>query len=188
MPITYSVRGTSRDEAGLESSSRFPAGAAFAGWFLSIGFDLFLHGGLLARLYAKESPFLLPPMEAFRRIPLGYLAFLILTFGLFWLLRRLNIRGLTAGFRYGVAAGALVWGAFVIGLYSISTATGALLVGWWVGQTVELGLAGAAIGAASGGTRLRRIWMVVVMAVIAFFIATVVLQTLGFAPQMGVSR
>src|SRR5690606_36135025 len=44
--------------------------------------DLFLHGGLLARLYVGPSPFLLPADDAFRRIPFGYLTFLILTISL----------------------------------------------------------------------------------------------------------
>lgn len=113
-----------------------------AAWALSIGIDLFLHAGLLARLYVEPSPFLLPAQDAFRRIPLGYLTFLILTVGLFWLLRRLRIRGFTAGFRLAAVAGAVVWGAPVLGLYSISTANPGLLIGWWIGQTVELSVAG----------------------------------------------
>jgi hypothetical protein len=68
-----------------------------AAWVLSIGIDLFLHAGLLAHLYVEPSPFLLPAEDAFRRIPLGYLTFLMLTIGLFWLLRRLQVRGFTAG-------------------------------------------------------------------------------------------
>ena len=70
-----------------------------AAWVLSIGFDLFLHAGVLAHLYAEPSPFLLPAEEAFRRIPLGYLTFLVLSAALFWLLRRLDVRGALAGFR-----------------------------------------------------------------------------------------
>ncbi len=66
--------------------------AVAAAWVLSVGFDLFLHAGLLARLYLEPSPFLLPPQEAFRRIPFGYLAFLGLTLALYWLLRRLGVR------------------------------------------------------------------------------------------------
>lgn len=131
--------------AGSEpaASRAWVASSVAAAWMLSVGFDLFLHGGVLARVYLEPSPFLLPPEEAFRRIPLGYLAFLGLTLALFWLLRRLGIQGSVAGFRTGATAGAVVWGALIIGLFSISTATLSLLAGWWIGQTVELGLAGA---------------------------------------------
>jgi hypothetical protein len=159
-----------------------------AAWVLSVGFDLFLHGGLLARAYVQTSPFLLPPEEAFRRIPLGYLAFLGLTMALFWLLRRLEISGMVAGFRCGAIAGAVVWGALVVGLFSISTATLTLLAGWWIGQTVELGLAGAVLGAAANRVPLKRIWVIVAVSVAVLAAATIVLQSLGLAPPMKVVR
>lgn len=56
-----------------------PAEAIAAAWLLSVGFDLFLHAGILAHLYARPSAFLLPAEDAFRRIPLGYATFLALT-------------------------------------------------------------------------------------------------------------
>lgn len=157
-----------------------------AAWVLSVGIDLFLHGGLLARLYAEPSPFLLPAEDAFRRIPLGYLTFLILTISLFSLLRRLHVRGLVAGFRLGLVTGAVVWGALVLGLYSISTASLSLLTGWWIGQSLELAFAGAVLGAVADGVPLKRVWAVVGVAVIALAAATVALQSLGFAPAMKV--
>lgn len=175
------------EDPGTTGSSRMLLSIA-AAWILSLGFDLFLHGGLLAGLYIEPSPFLLPPEEAFRRIPLGYVAFLGLTIGLYWLLRRLGIRGPTAGFQYGAMAGAVVWGALAVGLYSISTATLPLLAGWWIGQTVELGLAGAVLGAAANGVPLKRIWAIVAVAVIAFAAGTIVLQSVGLAPAMKVVR
>ncbi len=155
-----------------------------AAWLLSLGFDLLLHGGLLARLYLEPSPFLLPPEEAFRRIPLGYLAFLLLTGALGWLVWRLQVRGAGAGLRLGAGAGAILWAAFGAGLYSISTAGLPLLAAWWVGQSVELGLAGAVLGAAAGGTPLRRIWIVVGTAVLLCVAAVVALQSLGLAPAV----
>lgn len=160
--------------------------AVGAAWVLSLGFDLFLHAGLLAKLYVETSPFLVQPEKAFRRIPLGYLSFLILTFSLYWLFHRLEIRGVASGLRHGVIVGWVVWGALAIGLYSISTAGLPLLVGWWIGQAIELGLAGAVLGAAANGVSLKRIWVVVALAVIACIAGTIVLQTLGLAPAMRV--
>jgi hypothetical protein len=157
-----------------------------AAWVLSLGIDLFLHGGLLARLYAEPSPFLLPAADAFRRIPLGYLTFLILTMGLFSLVRQLHVRGSVAGFRLGAVTGAVVWGALVLGLYSISTASLSLLAGWWIGQSVELAFAGAVLGAVADGVPLKWVWAVVGVAVVALAAATVALQSLGFAPAMKV--
>ena len=160
--------------------------AVGAAWVLSLGFDLFLHAGLLAKLYVETSPFLLQPEVAFRRIPLGYLSFLVLTFSLYWLFQRLDICGIASGLRHGAMVGCVLWGALVFGLYSISTAGLSLLVGWWIGQAIELGLAGAVLGAAADGVPLRRIWAVVVLTVIACLAGTIVLQTLGLAPAMKV--
>ncbi|MEJ2412947.1 MAG: hypothetical protein P8Y34_08130, partial [Anaerolineales bacterium] len=66
-------------------------GGVLLSWLAVLGFDFFLHGGLLASLYTKPSPFLLPPEQAFRLIPLGYLAFLIFEIFLVWLMVRLDI-------------------------------------------------------------------------------------------------
>ena len=45
-------------------------------WVAMIGVDFFLHGGIFAATYVEDSPFLLSAMEAFLRIPAGYLALL----------------------------------------------------------------------------------------------------------------
>ncbi len=171
----------------VTGASRMMSSVA-AAWVMSLGFDLLLHAGLLARLYVEPSPFLLGPGDAFRRIPLGYLTFLILTLSLYWLLGRLGVRGAGAGFRYGAAAGVVVWGALVVGLYSISTAAVPLLAAWWLGQALELGLAGAVLGAAATGVPLKRIWARVAIVVVASVVMTVVLQSLGWAPPMKLVR
>jgi hypothetical protein len=184
------VRGTPRSVspgAETRAASHVPL-CIGAAWVLSLGFDVLLHGGLLARLYLNPSPFLLEPEIAFQRIPLGYLTFLVLVSALYWYLRRLGVRGAVAGIRHGAAAGAIVWGALVLGLYSISTATVPLLTGWWIGQTAELGLAGAVFGAAADGVPLKRIWARVAIVTVACVVATVALQSLGFAPPMKVVK
>ena len=170
--------------AGTAQAPALPShlSSVAAAWILSVGFDLLLHGGILASFYTMPSSFLLPAEEAFRRIPLGYLAFLVLTGSLAWLLRRLDIRGISPGFRFGAAGGAIVWGALVIGLYSITTATVPLLAGWLVGQTVELGLAGAVLGASADGVSQKRIWTVVGIAVFICLALTITLQSTGLAP------
>jgi hypothetical protein len=163
-------------------------GVVGAAWVLSLGFDLFLHAGLLAELYVEASPFLVEPEVAFRRIPLGYLSFLVLTLSLYWLFHRLGIRGVASGLRHGAIVGSVVWGALAIGLYSISTAAVPLLAGWWIGQAIELGLAGAVLGAAAAGVSLKRIWIAVALAVFGCIAGTVVLQNLGLAPAMRLVR
>lgn len=161
-----------------------PVAAVDTAWLVSLGFDVFLHAGALARLYARPSPFLLPAEQAFRRIPLGYASFLALTAALYWLFRRLGVRDALAGFRLGMAAGLALWGAWTLGLWSISVAEGDLLVGWWLGQGVELGLAGAFLGAAASGTSRRRYFGKAAAVVMILVVATLLLQVSGWAPPM----
>lgn len=153
-----------------------------AAWLLSLGFDFFLHGGLLARLYTRESPFLLDPMSAFVRIPAGYLAFLLLTVGLLWLFRRLDVRGWRDGAKLGTGVGLFLWLTMALGLWSITTAGVDTLLAWGLGQGLELGLAGLVLGAARAGSPMGRIWRRVAGAVLLFLAVTVALQSIGWAP------
>ncbi len=164
------------------------AAITFLGWLSMIGFDFFLHAGVLARWYLEPSPFLLPPEKAFARIPLGYLTFLLLAVLLVWLAVRLRIDDWAGGLRFGLILGALAWGAWVLGLLSITTADPELLVGWFVGQTIELGIAGMVVGSALGGRRLGRVFLFVLGLVVVAVGLTVVLQSLGLAPAIKTSR
>lgn len=161
-----------------------PLPTVLIAWFLSLGIDLFLHGGLFARLYLTSSPFVLPADQAFRRIPLGYLTFLLLTAALFWFCRRLDVRGIRAGWTHGIGLGVVLWGALVLGLYSISTANVPLLAAWWAGQTVELGAAGGVIGGIAAGVTVRRMLFRVTLIVAALLVLTIALQSFGLAPPM----
>ena len=133
---------------------------------------------MLARLYVEPSPFLLSPERAFALNPVGHLSFLGLTILLIWLMVRLGIQGWRQGAVFGLKLGALTWGALVVGLLSISTASLALLIGWFLGQTIELGVAGSGFK----GVRLGRLFLQVLALVIGAFAITILLQTLGLAP------
>ena len=101
--------------------------------------------------------------------------------GLAWLLLRLGVDSGRGGALVGGTIGAVVWGANLVGLWSISTAEPGLLLGWWVGQTVEFGLAGFVIGALLGGSAVRRLaWRIAAILVVAA-VSAVVLQVLGYA-------
>ena len=155
---------------------------ALLSWLSMLGFDFLLHAGLLARLYVVPSPFLLPPETAFRLIPLGYLSFLMLALLLTWLMMKQGVQGGRDGLIYGLKLGGLIGGSLVFGLASITTAEYALLLGWALGQTAELGIAGAVIGSSRGGVSHRRVfWRVIVFVVLSVFLA-IVLQISGFAP------
>src|SRR3990172_814796 len=158
-----------------------PVATVALSWVAMLGVDLFLHAGLLAPLYDWDSPFLLRPEEAFVRIPVGYLGFLVLAIALAWLLPRFDVERGRDGGLIGGAIGAVGWGALLLGLWSISTADPGLLAGWWVGQTVELGLGGYVIGSVLGGARPRTVaWRVGAVLVVGA-VSAVALQAIGYA-------
>ena len=154
----------------------------FIAWLSMLGFDFLLHAGLLAKLYLQPSPFLLPPLTAFALIPFGYLSFLLLAVLLVWLMIRLKLAGWREGAVFGLELGGLTWGAFVLGLLSISTASVALLIGWFIGQALELAIAGAVVGSGLAGMRLRRLFGVVIVFVLLSVITVIILQSLGVVP------
>jgi len=152
----------------------------FLSWLTMLGVDFLIHGGLLASLYAQTSPFLLPPLDAFRKIPIGYLSFLFLAVLLLWLMLRIGISGWREGLLFGLKLGLLTWGALLLGLISISTAPANLMIGWWVGQSVELGIAGAVAGYGLRAERLRFLVLGVIGVVIVSVLITVILQNISF--------
>ncbi|NVM24025.1 MAG: hypothetical protein HWN68_19880 [Desulfobacterales bacterium] len=148
------------------------------GWFSVVGFDFLLHAGLLSSLYSEPSTFLLPLQEAFRLIPIGYLSFLMLNTLLLWLMMRMNITGWREGSLFGLKVGAMIWGGHVLGLFSISTADPRLLAGWFIGQTIEIGLAGAVYGSGLAGKRVSRLFINVFVLVLFFVIVSILIQNL----------
>jgi hypothetical protein len=152
---------------------------ALLAWLSMIGIDFFLHAGLLAPLYAESSPFLLPPEQAFDLIPVGYASFLLLAILIVWLMAKLGHLGWRKGAKFGAQLGALAWGALILGLYSISTAPPLLLLGWFVGQTVELSVAGVVVGKGLEGYRLRSLLLRVIGLVIASLVFSILFQNLG---------
>lgn len=156
-------------------------------WLTMIGFDFLLHGGILARWYIKPGSFLLPPERAFLLIPVGYLSFLCLAIMLVWLMMKFNVTGWRQGIIFGLKLGALIWASFTLGLLSISTIESALAIGWFVGQTIELGIAAMAAGIGLENQRLGPLGWKIIIFVIIMIIITVLLQAVGFAPAIVVT-
>lgn len=148
-------------------------------WLAMLGFDFFLHAGALAGIYTRESQFLLPPLEAFRRIPVGYLSFLIVAIFLVWLSVSLEIRSIKDGLLLGLGVGLVMWASFALGMYSITTAQPITLISWAVGQTVEMSFAGGIIGLALHHGKLRKAFLVALISSILLVLVTIVLQSLG---------
>ena len=165
-----------------EISTRRLVGLGLLSWISVLGLDFFLHADLLASLYTQPSPFLLPPADAFGRIPLGYLSALQLVALLLWLMLRLGLSGWRQGTVFGLQVGALIGASLVLGLLSISTVELSLLVGWAIGQGLEMGLAGAVLGSGLTGQRLRTIFVRVLALVLLLVVVTIALQNIGPAP------
>jgi len=165
-----------------EHSRRRLISICLLSWLSMLGVDFFFHGGLLAKLYAQPSPFLLPPADAFRRIPLGYLSALLLCALLLWLMLKLGLSGWRQGLSFGLLLGALIGGTALLGLLSISTAELSLLVGWLVSQTVEMGLAGAVAGSGLADKPLKAILVRVVVLAVLLVVVTIAMQSMGLAP------
>jgi hypothetical protein len=161
-----------------DKSFRHLAGTTLLAWLGMIGFDFLLHASLLAPLYAQPSPFLLAPERAFALIPFGYLSFLVIALLIVWLMVRLEITTLQAGFIFGLELGALLWGGLILSLVSISTAPLQLMVGWFFGQTIETGFAGLLIAAGLGAASLRRLTAWVLLFVLVTFLIGVLIQNL----------
>jgi hypothetical protein len=151
-------------------------------WLAMVGVDLALHAGLLAPFYDWDSPFLLDPVDAFVRIPAGYAAFLLIAAGVAWLLPRLGVTDARGGALCGGAIGAVGWGALLLATWSISSANATLLLAWWVGQTVQLAVGGAVVGAAIAGRSMRGLTLTAGAVLVIGAVLAVVLQSIGYAP------
>jgi hypothetical protein len=149
-----------------------------------IGVDFFLHGGLFAATYLQDSPFLLPAMDAFRRIPFGYLALLATSGLLVWILDQASALGWQKGLVMGFYLGIVMAFSFTIGLYSISTASRQLLSTWFVIQVLEIAIAGAIIAQGLKVDSLHRLTLLVVIGFILLIVVTIVMQSIGLTPVM----
>ena len=108
-----------------------------AGWLLMIALDFLLNAGLFAGLWLQPTSFLLAPAELLRRLPLGYLAFLIQAAVYVWLTISIGARTWKQGSLFGVMLGGLLSLASVFGLRSGTTASWKmLLVAWLIGGTL----------------------------------------------------
>jgi len=147
-------------------------------WLTMIGFDFLLHGGILAGIYTQDSPFLLDLQSAFYYIPIGYLSFLLLSILLYWLQIQLDIRTMIDGLKFGLVTGLLIWGSFMMGLFSIATAPLNLLIGWFLGQSLEMAIGAGVIGACLEHNDLKTVGKWVGIIVFFCLVLGIILQNI----------
>lgn len=162
--------------------SSFGVKLSLIAWLAMLGVDFFLHAGVLAHIYTQESQFLLPPMEAFRRIPIGYLSFLIAALFLVWLAVRLGVAKTKDGILLGLGVGGVMWASLGLGMYSITTARITTLIAWTLGQSVEMACAGGLVGLALRRKDLAYSFWVSLGITVLLVAITVVMQSLGIVP------
>ncbi len=173
-----SAAGTGQGENLMRMANGLKWKLVGLSWLAMVAFDFFLHAGLLADRYRVADPFILPPEQAFARIPLGYLSFFLVAWLLGWVLVDLDRRGGRAGLLFGLQVGALVGGAFVLGLYSIAPAPLWLLVGWFAGQLAEAGIGGLVLGVGLARGRAGRLSLEVLGFLVLALVGGIVLQNI----------
>jgi hypothetical protein len=153
-------------------------------WLAMLGMDFLLNGALFARLYQEAGTFILAPAEAFRRIPLGYAAFLILAFSMVEIAYRLRVTRIADGIRFGVVIGCVFGVTWSLSLYSIATLRGELALAFaliWLALLV-LGSAVAAAGLAE--VSLRGLTLRVVAFDFLCAVTVIALESFGVVPTV----
>ncbi len=146
-----------------------------------IALDLFLNAGVFAKVWLEPNSFLLNPQLLFRRIPLGYIAFLLEACVYVWLTMRVGARTWKRGFAFGLKVGILLNIASVLGLRSGTTASWPILIVWLVGGTV-LTTGACSMAGLSSERGEKRALISAILALVVAFILIVVLQNTGLVP------
>ncbi|OFW05376.1 MAG: hypothetical protein A3H96_07775 [Acidobacteria bacterium RIFCSPLOWO2_02_FULL_67_36] len=156
--------------------------AALAAWLGYLALDFLMHAVFLAGWWRAAEPYLLPPRDMLRLIPLGYASFAIYCGALTWLLARLYGERLcvSSGLRFGVVAGVVSGVASALGTYSVFRMPPTALLVWPASVAVESAIAGGVSAwVLAAGRPWRRVGLVF-CAVVVLFIAGVVIQNLWF--------
>lgn len=161
-----------------------PIPTVLLAWFAMVGLDFLLHGGLLAPFYIAENAFVLSPLEAFRRIPLGYAAILLTAVLLLWLVPHFSLGNWRQAFWFGLRLGVLLIGTQMLGLVSITTIEPALAGAWFASQTTLIILGAVVVQQANEADSLRWLTIKVVIFVLVAFIIVIALQSIGLSPAV----
>lgn len=158
------------------TSRRAVIPAALAAWLIYIALDFLTHAVLLASWWRATEIYWLPPMEMFRRIPLGYASFALYCAGLAWLIVRLHGDQvtLTTGLRVGLIAGLAFGLTGTVGAYSVLRLPPSYLLVAPITTAIESAAAGGtAAWVTRGAGRWRRAAKVAAVAMLLFIVGVV---------------
>lgn len=155
-----------------------PVGGIVLAWLAAIGIDFLAYGGVFAGLFADGDPTVLTSSQLFQRIPAGYASFLVEIVLLVWLMQRTSTTEPTGAVRLGGLVGLGFGAALVLGVWSFSPTSVALLVSWWLVLVMQMSFAGWVIATWSGGKR-RIVRTVVALVIVGSVIAGVVIQNIA---------
>jgi hypothetical protein len=153
-------------------------------WLAMLGLDFVLGGGLFAGLYRDGGTFILAPADAFRRIPIGYLAFLIVAMTIVEITHRLSLSRMRDGIRFGVLAGAVFGGTWSLSLYSIATLSAGIALAFAVTWIVLITIGAAVAAAAVARTSLRGLVFRVIALDVVCVAVVITLQSAGVVPTV----
>ena len=159
----------------------------FLSWLGFIGFDLFLHAGLLAFLYHEDSPAILSPLDSFYRIPIGYLALFLYCMLLYWLIVLFNVTSTNEIIKFSALIGLFLSLISTFAQFSIININTLLLLGWGIGLIIEFILSGFIIALCLSGYPFKRLLIYVLLFDLVLFLVTVIMQSIGLAPPQQIA-
>jgi hypothetical protein len=113
-------------------------------------------------VWKGPSSFLLPTADLFLRIPMGYLALLLWSVLVVWLVARLHIERPRSGAVFGAELGILVSVAGMLGLASISTISATMALAWATTQVVEFAVIGYVSTLVMRASETRRMTLAII--------------------------
>jgi len=152
---------------------------ALLAWLAMLGADFLLNGALFAGMYQQGGAFFLAPGEAFRRIPLGYAAFLILAIAIVEIADRLRVATFRGGIGLGLAIGGVLAAVWSLSLFSIASLDAVVALEFAV-IWLALLLVGSSVAASGlGRPSLRSLALGVAAFDVLCAVAVIALQSFG---------
>jgi hypothetical protein len=143
------------------------------------GFDIFLHGGLLAAIYGRgDFRYELPLLVAYWNVPCGLLAYFGFSLLLVVVFSKFKANDQLESFKFGLIIGSIVWAAYIFGWSYLDLTSIGLYAVWYIGQVTEIGIGAMIVHKTEAQKRLLP---ALKTSAIIFVVCTVVTLTLQYS-------